>query len=53
MTDGIFESISQGIGSEETQKDRRLQEITDEITRRCRIYEKEYGISRENVNIIL
>ena len=31
MTDGIFESISQGIGREKTQENRRIQEIADEL----------------------
>ena len=52
MTDGIFESISQGIGREETQENRRIQEIADELRRRCCIYEKEYGTSCSNVNIV-
>jgi hypothetical protein len=43
MTDGIFESISQGIGREKTQENRRIQEIADELRRRCCIYEKKYG----------
>ena len=53
MTDGIFESISQGIGREETQENRRIQEIADELRRRCCVYEKEYGTSSSNVNIVL
>lgn len=51
MTDGIFESISQRIGREETQENRRIQEIADELRRRCCVYEKEYGTSNSNVNI--
>ena len=53
MTDGIFESISQRIGREETQENRRIQEIADELRRRCCVYEKEYGTSCSNVNIVL
>lgn len=53
MTNGIFESISQGIGREETQENRRIQEIADELRRRCCVYEKEYGTSCSNVNIVL
>lgn len=53
MTDGIFESISQRIGREETQENRRIQEIADELRRRCCVYEKEYGTSSSNVNIAL
>ena len=53
MTDGIFESFSQGIGREKTQENRRIQEITDELRRRCCVYEKEYGTSISNVNIVL
>ena len=53
MTDGIFESISQGIGREKTQENRRIQEIADELRRRCCVYEKKYGTSCSNVNIVL
>ena len=52
MTDGIFESISQGIGREKTQENRRIQEIADELRRRCCVYEKEYGTSCRNRIII-
>ena len=53
MTDGIFQSISQRIGREETQENRRIQEIADELRRRCCVYEKEYGTSSSNVNLAL
>ena len=49
MTDGIFESISQGIGREKTQENRRIQEIADELRRRYCVYEKKYGTSCSNV----
>lgn len=51
MTDGIFESVSQRVGREKTQENRRIQEIADELRRRCCLYEKEYGTSSKNVNI--
>lgn len=53
MTDGIFESVSQRVGREKTQENRRIQEIADELRRRCCLYEKEYGTSSKNVNISL
>lgn len=51
MTDGIFESVSQRVGREKDLENRRIEEITEELKRRCCLYEKEYGASSKNVNI--
>ena len=51
MTDVIFESVSQRVGREKDLENRRIQEIADELRRRCCLYEKEYGASSKNVNI--
>ena len=53
MTNGIFKSVSQRIGRTQVEENRRIQEITDELRRRCCVYEKEYGDSVKNVNIAL
>lgn len=53
MKDGVFESISQRINREKTLENRRIQEISNELQRRCCLYEKEYGDSSANVNIAL
>ena len=53
MTDGIFESVSQRVGREKDLENRRIEEITEELKRRCCLYEKEYGTSSSNVNISL
>ena len=49
MTDGIFESISQGIGREKTQENRRIQEIADELQRRCCLYETKLRVGEKHV----
>lgn len=49
MTNGIFKSVSQRIGRTQVEENRRIQEITDELRRRCSLYEKEYGDSVKNV----
>ena len=46
MTDGIFESVSQGSGGAEDAENRRIEEIIDELHRRCQLYEKESGIGK-------
>ena len=51
MTDVIFESVSQRVGREKDLENRRIEEITEELKRRCSLYEKEYGASIKNVNI--
>ena len=49
MTDGIFESVSQRVGREKDLENRRIEEITEELKRRCCLYEKEYGASSKYV----
>jgi len=39
MTHDVSQSISQGFGGKEDEETRRIQEITDELYRRCRLYE--------------
>lgn len=53
MRDDVFESISQRINREKTLENGRIQEISNELQRRCCLYEKEYGDSGANVNIAL
>lgn len=53
MTDGIFESVSQRIGREKDFENRRIKEITEELRRRCKIYEKKYGDCSKYVDITL
>ena len=52
MTDGIFESVSQRIGREKDFENRRIKEITEELRRRCKIYEKKYGDCSKYVDIV-
>lgn len=49
MTDDIFEQISQGGGVEETEENRRIREVADELCRRCRLYEAQSRGGKENV----
>ena len=39
MTHDVSQSISQGFGGREDEETRRIQEIADELNRRCRLYE--------------
>ena len=39
MTHDVSQSISQGFGGKEDEETRRIQEIADELYRRCRLYE--------------
>ena len=50
MSDDLFESISQGGDFEETAENRRIHEISDELRRRCQLYEAELRSRKENVN---
>ena len=50
MSDDLFESISQGGDFEETTENRRIHEISNELRRRCRLYEEELRSRQENVN---
>ena len=51
MTDGILKSVSQRIGREETQENRRIQEIADELRRRCCLHEKEVSTPPTQIEI--
>ena len=49
MRNDVFESISQrGSGAEDTEN-RRIQEIADELQRRCRLYETQLRVSEKHV----
>lgn len=39
MNDDIFQSVSQRIRGEEIAENRRIYEVSDELLRRCKIYE--------------
>lgn len=49
MTDDIFEQISQRSSDEETAENRRIHEVSDELRRRCKLYETESRNRDENV----
>ena len=42
MPNDVSESISQGFDGEETEETRRIQEIADELGRRCGLYETQF-----------
>ena len=49
MRNDVFESISQrGSGAEDTEN-RRIQEIADELQRRCRLYETKLRVGEKHV----
>ena len=50
MSDDLFESISQGGDSEETQENCRIYEIANEILRCCQLYDSKLRGSKENVS---
>ena len=50
MNDDIFESISQRGSGEETAENRRINEIADELRRRCQLYEAQLRDSQGDVN---
>ena len=41
MNDDIFKSVSQGSNGAYDEENRRIQEISDELQRLCRLYEEE------------
>ena len=49
MNDGIFKSVPQGSGREEDSENHRIEEITHELRRRCKLYEEEFGSSQADV----
>ena len=50
MNDDIFESVSQRGSGEETAENRRINEIADELRRRCQLYEAQLRDSQGDVN---
>ena len=49
MTNDILESISQGSCGEENSENNRIEEITNELRRRCKLYEEKCGVGQTNV----
>ena len=49
MDNDVFESISQRIRGAEDEENRRIQEIADELSRRCCLYEEELREGQNNV----
>ena len=49
MAHDVFESISQRSRGAEDEENRRIQEIADELSRRCCVYEEELRESQNNV----
>ena len=49
MGNDVFESISQRIRGAEDEENRRIQEIADELSRSCCLYEEELRKSQNNV----
>ena len=50
MNDDIFESVSQRGSGEETAENRRINEVADELRRRCQLYEAQLRDSQGDVN---
>ena len=50
MKDDIFESVSQRGSGEETAENRRINEVADELRRRCQLYEAQLRDGQSNVN---
>ena len=51
MNDDIFESVSQRGSGEETAENRRINEVADELRRRCQLYEAQFRDGQNNVNL--
>ena len=49
MTHDVSQSISQGFGGKEDEETRRIQEIADELYRRCCLYEEKLREGQNNV----
>ena len=49
MGNDVFEPISQRVRGAEDEENRRIQEIADELSRRCCVYEEELRESQNNV----
>ena len=50
MNDDIFESVSQGSNGAYDEENRRIQEISNELQRLCRLHENESGDGKANGN---
>ena len=50
MNDDILESVSQRGSGEETAENRRINEVADELRRRCQLYEAQLRDGQSNVN---
>jgi hypothetical protein len=48
MNDDIFESVSQGSNGAYDEENRRIQEVSNELQRLCRLHEKESGDGKAN-----
>ena len=48
MNDDIFESVSQGSNGAYDEENRRIQEVSNELQRLCRLHEKEFGNGKAN-----
>ncbi|MBP5513338.1 MAG: hypothetical protein J6Y04_00955 [Bacteroidaceae bacterium] len=46
----LSQSISQRSSGEKDAENQRIQEIANELSRRCRLHEKEFGNSQSNVS---
>ena len=51
MKDDILESVSQRGSGEETAENLRINEVTDELRRRCQLYEAQLRDGQNNVNL--
>ena len=50
MNDDIFESVSQGSNGAYDEENHRIQEVSNELQRLCRLYEAESGEGKINGN---
>ena len=50
MNDDIFESVSQRGSGEETAENCRINEVADELCRRCQLYEAQLRDGQNDVN---
>ena len=48
MNDDIFESVSQGSNGAYDEENRRIQEVSNELQRLCRLHEEKSGIGKAN-----
>ena len=50
MSDDIFEPISQGSDRAQDEENSRIEAITNELRRRCKLYEAQFGNSQPHVS---